>query len=307
MKDCVFCVLGWHFNRHILEQLTSIVRADTYILSHRPISEVPDYVSGFIGKDRIIIGPNIGYDWGGYQQFLETNIWRNYHYVFFLHDDLIISDLNFVERCIKMLKEGKKFIGNGLIRQDHWPQSHAEYYAHASWGPPSTKWKHRVIRGSFVATTNENLEILNGFEIFWDSFRLSIELGNRSLVATCGKIQHVFGSESIGYLGDSYCESPYITEIEGGRLSQAENSKLRQLRKRSDIVALAFKKCARTYVWCRRSCWRAPLSIFFGLPVWLFSSRRTNPLSRLFKNSYTNSIKIRTLLTLDSRSNDDSR
>lgn len=41
-KDCVFCVLGWHFCRHVLEQLAGIARADIYVLSHRPISEVPD-------------------------------------------------------------------------------------------------------------------------------------------------------------------------------------------------------------------------------------------------------------------------
>lgn len=273
IKDSVFCVLGWHFQRHVLEQLTSIARADVYILSHRPISEVPDFVPGLIRADRIIVRPNVGYDWGGYQQFLETNVWRNYRYVFFLHDDLVISDVSFVERCIKMLDEDKRFIGNGLIRQDHWPQSRAECYAHASWGPPSTKWRHRVIRGSFIATTRESLELLNGFDVFWDGLRLSIGFGNWSLIATCGKMQHVFGSEFVAYLGDSYCGSPYITELRAGGLTEDENRRRRQ---RSSILATAFKVCARAYVWCRRTRWRAPLGVFFRLPVRFLSSRRPN-------------------------------
>jgi hypothetical protein len=287
MKDCVFCVLGWHFHRHVLKQLTGIARGDVYILSHRPISEVPDFVSGFIGEDRIIARPNIGYDWGGYQQFLETNVWRNYHYVYFLHDDLIISDVSFVEHCIKMLDGGKKFIGNGLIRQDHWPQSRVVCYAHASWGPPSVKWRHRVIRGSFIATTRESLELLNGFDVFWDRFRLSIGFGNWSLVATCGKMQHIFGYESIAYLGDSYGGSPYITELHrGGDLGEDENHKKKQ---RAAILAMAFKVCVRAYVWCRRSSWRAPLGFFFGLPVKLLSSRRPNDADVTFRLNEVNS------------------
>jgi hypothetical protein len=269
--DCVFCVLGWHFHRPVLEQLAGIARGVVYILSHRPAGDVPGFVSGLIQADHIITRPNIGYDWGGYQQFLETGVWRNYRYVFFLHDDLIISDTGFVERCIGMLEDGRKVIGNGLIRQDHWPQSRVECYAHASWGPPPTKWRHRVIRGSFIATKRESLEILNGFDVFWDRFRLSIGFGNWSLVATCGKMQRVFGSEFVGYLGDSYGVSPYVTELQAGGISEEEN---RRRRRRSSVLAAIFKMCARAYVWCRRSPWRMPLGVFPGLPVWLLSSRR---------------------------------
>jgi len=271
MKDCVFCVLGWHFHRHVLEQLAGIARADVYILCHRPISEVPNFVSDLIQADHIITRPNVGYDWGGYQQFLETNIWRNYKYVFFLHDDLQILDLGFVERCIQFFNEGRKFVGNGLIRQDHWPQSRIECYAHANWGPPSTKWRHRIIRGSFLATTRESLELLNGFDVFWDRLRISIGFGNWSLVATCGKMQHIFGPEFVAYLGEKYGESPYITELHrGGELGEDENHQRRQ---RLSILAAAFKVSARAYVWFRRTSWREPIGLFFGLPVRLLSSR----------------------------------
>jgi hypothetical protein len=59
-----------------------------------------------------------------------------------------------------------------------------------------------------MATTRESLEILNGFDVFWDRFALSIGFGNWSLIATCGKMQHIFGPEFVAYLGEKYGESP---------------------------------------------------------------------------------------------------
>lgn len=181
---------------------------------------MPSFVFEQIPVSHLIFRENVGYDWGSYQQFLATKLWLDYDVVFFMHDDLVIKDLDFLPHAIDLLNRGKKVVGNG--RNSHhlnWPQTHLFCYGHSSWLPPSRQFQHDTVRGSFLAIKSDTLSKIKTLEIFWDPHHLNVRYGNHSLIATCGKIQSLFGEDSFGFLSENYLDSPYIAEIErGGQL-----------------------------------------------------------------------------------------
>lgn len=217
-NTAVLCITGWHYPEQSYARIASISDADVYVVSHKLKHEVPSWVFGLVPPGHILFEPNIGYDWGCYQQFIESGLWKNHEYIFFLHDDLVINDTGFVDSAIELLKGGKKFIGNGVNnRKTDWPRDYRHVYAPLGWEPPDESFTHETLRGSFIATTREALEQLDGFEVFWDWMHLNVGFGNWSLITTCGKIEHVFGPGCFGFLGEAYCKSDYLVEeVRGG-------------------------------------------------------------------------------------------
>jgi hypothetical protein len=216
-KAIAICITGWHFHEAFFRQLTTIPDVDAFVVSHRAKSDVPDYVFQCIPVENIFFEPNVGYDWGCYQQFLDREIWRDYQYLFFMHDDIVIRDTGFIASTVELLDYGKKLVGNGRDSdKDNFPKTLSAYYAHSHWKPPNRDFRHRTIRGSFFGTTNQTLQELGNFEIFWDKFKLTEGFGNYSLVASCGKMTALFGYESIGYLSLERNKSRYIIELVRG-------------------------------------------------------------------------------------------
>jgi len=215
-KIC-FCLAGWHFERAMLKLLAELPGADTYIVSHRPLEQVPSFVTGQLAHDRLLCFPNLGYDWGCYQQFINTNIWRQYDVIFFMHDDLLIQDLAFVGHALELLDGGFHVIGNGRNSSFYdWPHRQPYSYAHSHWIPPSLEFLHDTVRGSFLALPKDALARLGSFEVFWDPFHMSVGWGNRSLIASSGKMQFLFGEKTFAFLSDDYLVSDYIEEMERG-------------------------------------------------------------------------------------------
>ncbi len=207
------CITGWHFPPALFRQLEKGVAADIFLLSHRPRAVLPVEVTRVVAPRRVLFEPNVGYDWGCYQQFLDTGIWRNYDYIFFMHDDMIIKNLGFIEAAQDLLGRGHSVIGNGpAFPPRPWPKTHPESYAHSVWKPPTANFCHDVVRGSFLATTREALEQIGSFEVYWDRWHLTIYFGNWSLRATCGKWQALLGDRCFGFLSDTWCESEFISE-----------------------------------------------------------------------------------------------
>ncbi len=228
MSSNVFCVTGWHFPPDFYRALSGQAAADFYILSHQPPAKIPEAVHRLVPPDQILHRSNIGYDWGCYQQFLSSKVWREYETVFFMHDDIAIKSFDFVERVNQLLKE-HAVVGNGVgegsvssVRvRDRLPA-----YAHSSWKPDSLEFQHRTVRGSFFAASREALQQIGGFEVFWDPWKVSIEFGNWSTKATCGKMEAMFGPSCFGYLSSSFGQSRYITEFvrgeQGGAAQQID-------------------------------------------------------------------------------------
>jgi len=219
-------VAGWHFQRAFFDSLALLGDCDIFVVSHRPRQEVPDFVWAQVPAERVYVERNLGYDWGCYQQFLAGAPWREYDYIFFMHDDARVKDASLVDRCIALLDAGRAVVGNGRnsLKRD-WPATHPWCYAHSGWKPPSRRFRHDTVRGSFVATKREVLERVGGFEIAWDRFRLNVRYGNWSLIATSGKIQSLFGPGSFAFLSEDMRESDLLVELErGGRGRKAAPS-----------------------------------------------------------------------------------
>lgn len=218
-RRIALCVAGWHFGKEFYAQLGKLSEFDIFIVSHKSPHSIPSYIKRYVKPNRILFEPNLGYDWGCYQQFIAKRNQLGYQFdiIFFMHDDLIIHNQNFISKTVELLGEGAIIVGNGRNSlYKAWPKTHLFCYAHSVWIPPSLDFEHETVRGSFFATTAEALREIQSFEIFWDPRRLSLRFGNHSLIATCGKFQQIFGSKCFGFLGESYLTTPYLTEIERG-------------------------------------------------------------------------------------------
>ncbi|MEN8183809.1 MAG: hypothetical protein ABFS46_14875, partial [Myxococcota bacterium] len=97
------CVVGWHFFEGFYDQIRQL-SCDQYIVSHRD--------HGFLSQQRlfeaihkdVLFLPNRGRDWGAYHQFNEAIGVRDYDFVIYCHDDLIIKDLSFFETVARMFQ-----------------------------------------------------------------------------------------------------------------------------------------------------------------------------------------------------------
>jgi hypothetical protein len=220
-KQICICVLGWHFQEQLFQSLATIVDIDIYVLSHQPETKIPPWLHQFVPSERVILGKNIGYDWGGYQQFGAIGIVRDYPYTFFLHDDILVRNPRVFSEAIMIIEEkgSNCVIGNG--RQSHkrdWPRTHLHSYAHSSWKPPSREFCHDTLRGSFWGTSCQVLDQILPLEVFWDRRKWQgIGAGNWSLRATCGKIQHMLGDDAFHFLSETYLSSEFIQELERGQ------------------------------------------------------------------------------------------
>ena len=231
MKPVVFCITGWHFPADFYHQIASLSDVDIYIVSHRSSKDIPDFMSELFPKERILIRSNIGYDWGCYQQFIDSGLWQEYELVFFMHDDIQIHNFDFIDQVAQKLKscrvigngKGKGSVGQSSLR------NHPYAYAHSTWRPDSYDFTHPTIRGSFFAISSRDLLDLGGFEVYWDPFKIFIDFGNWSTKASCGKMADYFGKEGFGYLSNEFGRSEFVTELvrgeEDGALSQPDGIK----------------------------------------------------------------------------------
>jgi hypothetical protein len=244
LKSCV-CIAGWYFPEKLYDVLTRIASIDFYILSHRPIKQIPAAVLKTTSLERIIFAPNIGYDWGAYQQFLDLKIFLKYDFCFFCHDDIQLKNADLFAFCIDRISSqnrGACIIGNGrqTYKRD-WPKTHIQSYAHSGWKPSNWNFMHDTVRGSFWATSRQVLELISPLEVLWDHRKLiGVGSGNWSLRATCGKAQDILGDQAFLYLSDAYMSSDYLNEYNRGNpTSQTTQSPLRWKILNRIIVAYA--------------------------------------------------------------------
>jgi len=218
MSKLAFCVTGWHYSHpEIYQKLSLIEEATLFVVSHKAMKCIPKWLYDYVEPENVLVKPNLGYDWGCYQQFLDLGKWQDFDYVFFMHDDLAIKDIEFVQVCLELLRK-YAVVGNGRVAlPTKWPTEAPQSYAHACWKPPSQNFEHDVVRGSFFATTRRSLESIGNLEVFWDPLGLTVGFGNWSLRATCAKWQFAIGKpDCFGFLSESYCESPWISELYRG-------------------------------------------------------------------------------------------
>jgi hypothetical protein len=277
VKDrLIICVAGWHFNEAFYRQVTGL-GGDVFVISHRARRDIPDYVPGLVGRERVCCEPNFGYDWGCYQQFLRRGLWRDYDYAMFIHDDVEIRSPDLFPRCIERLT-AHAVVGNGRVDQRcAYPDITPQSYAHGMWKPPSRRFTHDVVRGSFFATTRQALGRLGTFEVHWDSLRLYSNLGNWSTRASCGRWESLLGETCFGFLSDAYRDSEFLLELERGGAGEA-GKQIRSKTKRGILDWLTRKSYAlMQHYWQEDSTYYRvrPVVVWnLSLIVWALSRNR---------------------------------
>lgn len=275
MNKSTFCITGWHYLPDFYQSLSSLSDVDIYIVSHKRRRDIPDFIYKLVDEERILIHPNWGYDWGCYQQFLQSDLWMAYETIFFIHDDVDLHDLGFVEETRKLLQH-HAVVGNGVSQG---PVSYASVskhpyaYAHSAWKPSSFNFQHFTVRGSFFATTREVLKKIGNFEVYWDPFKLNIGFGNWSTKATCGKLEALYGEDCFGYLSDTFGTSKYLTEYYRGDTPTTVNpetgfkANLYAFIKRISTIYLEI------YFGLREIRFRSLWFLFLKIFLWIFSGR----------------------------------
>jgi hypothetical protein len=244
MPRFCFCLTGWHFREDIYARLSEVTKKDIFVVSHRPPHMIPNFVFTYIKNRHIFYEANLGYDWGCYQQFIAKHIWKSYDVTFFLHDDLLVHNVDFIPHTLDLLNGGASVVGNGRnSRHLSWPETHTACYAHSQWVPPSLKFQHDTVRGSFLATTAQAIDQMQNFEVFWDPNHFCIRFGNHSLIATSGKFQYLFGERCFAFLGSDYLDSPYIIEEERGGQERQNH-----LTPKQHIIIWFYTQVGRAYV-----------------------------------------------------------
>ncbi len=211
-----FCILGWYFMEEFYEKVYRI-DADKYIISHRG-KEFFNSTNGLyqaIRKD-LYFCENQGLEWGGYYQFNEMQFYKNYDFVIYCHDDLIIKNTSFVDAIKKKFLDPRiKVVGNGKNGKD-WEFKFGKYKDRMMF-EEDDDFVVRTVRGSFFAAKTEIFSVIGNFPVHWRA--KTMKKGNISLRNFGYLVSKHFGRDSITYLEEqSWLETQYLVELRRGKV-----------------------------------------------------------------------------------------
>jgi hypothetical protein len=213
MKYC-FCILGWHFYEDFYETIYRIA-GDKYIISHRE----KEFFAGRNDlhglferlKPDLYFCENRGLEWGGYHQFIDMDLYPNYDFVIFCHDDLVIKDLSLVDAIKEKFRDPKiKVVGNTKRADNRYDR-----YKDLMFFPDKDDFMFRTVRGSFLAARTDVFSVIGNFPVCWDSTR--VRPGKSSLKNFGYLVTKNFGIDSIAYLDeDNVLDTKYLFEMSRG-------------------------------------------------------------------------------------------
>jgi len=250
-----FVVVGWYYNQDSLQDgLKELIENNNNINVFYSCHKEP---TKFI-KDNFNwkLFPNLGEEIVAYQQALDHLGLDEDTYYFFMNDDIIVKDWNFIEKCIEKLIQGFKVVGNG-----HNPGFKAynplvtipigitkEFDGKQSIDYAKDENKHfftgpmemNMARGSFLSIHSSTLKAIGEFKPrkeAWVPIHINkngkpyyrgkekeadtklggmSSFGNLFPCLTVYKINKLYGKESITWLSKSYRNSEYLYELERG-------------------------------------------------------------------------------------------
>ncbi len=247
-----FIVTGWHYNQQeTLEYLHELEKINHFIsvffsCHNEPIQYVKD-------KFKYEVFYNGGEECGAYEQAINHLKLDDDTIIFFLHDDLIIKDLGFIQLCIDKLNQGYKVIGNGRDYDDLFdPYKTTELGIKKEFDNATFKDyvkdenKHMFddvlpiskVRPSFICMTAGSVNQMGGFEPREDAYIPPLtepdewcpdggphyrgtkglgSFGNLFPALNCYKMNKIFGREKITWLSNTYVDSDYIYECQRGK------------------------------------------------------------------------------------------
>jgi len=251
-----FIIVGWHYDQiefyETLKELKNNNKdVDVFWSCHKePTNFIKD---NFEYK----LFPNLGEEFIAYQQAIEYLNISDDTTCFFMHDDIVMKNWEFINICVQKLNQGFKFLGNCLNYP--LPSFNPTKIYHDGVGiteefdnkPISNyaldKTKHwfdkelspvAVIRGSFICCKYKDLKHIHGFEPkkeAWIALKWDVEnqchsyrggagqsrYGNLFMFMFSYKINRVFGPQYISYLSNRYLDSDYLYEEARGHHDDA--------------------------------------------------------------------------------------
>jgi len=250
-----FIVKGWHYNQSdTIKALFDLKdmndEIDVFWSCHRKpptsISEYFDYEVFFNG----------GEECGAFDQAIDHLDLEDDTVCFFLHDDLIIKDFQFIEICVEALDVGYKVIGNGRDYGDNFdPFKKTEigiteeldgayfkdYVKEENQHMFDKQRQIAKVRPSFICMTYGSVKEMGGFEPKQEAYVPPLtkkdewcptnephyrgtkglgSFGNLFPALVCYKMNVVFGIDKITYLSDTYVDSKYVYECQRGEVSE---------------------------------------------------------------------------------------
>ena len=226
-----FIICGWHMNREnsidALHQLKEQNKGtiDVFWSCHRKppknISERFDYKEFFNGAE----------EYGAYQQAIDYLDLEDDTICFFLHDDLIIKDWGFINKCLDYLNKGYKVVGNGINYGVNLnPNEIKGGVKHIDRVKSECKYLFTspllcyTVRESFMCIRRGDLRKIGDFEVVWEEpipdkdgkFHIG-GIGNTQQALLGYKLTKFFGIESVAYLSNNHQDSHYLYECSRGK------------------------------------------------------------------------------------------
>ncbi len=229
MRKILFIIGGWHFFKKGFYQIIKNISKNNsninfFVSSHRKKEDINKKTLGIIRSIKncqLIHFENVGFDWGMYSQAvdnLETSI-LEYDYIFFMHDDIKIKNLNFIEKFILFIEENNLAVVGNSFNSDKM-SFHETHPQIIKWGETS-EWQIHIkskswttVRGSFWVAKKSVFEKIRRIP-----FKVgeNIRSGNWGLILFAGQVTDLFGPSSIDIISNELLRSPYINEYYRGK------------------------------------------------------------------------------------------
>lgn len=227
MKKYLIIICGWHYSNNQfyqnIKKISEDNNVDIFISSHKTASDISKktfrIIKG-IKNCKISYFANEGYDWGAFNQAIEylRKDGLKYKYLFFMHDDIKINNLNFLDIFSKFVKKEKIAVlgncRNQTLLLHPWPKTHPhiiKWAKQSKFKIKSKKWN--TMRGSFFVAKRDVFEKIKEIPIKKGKY---LKFGNWSEIAFAGMISDKFGKNSIKTMSKDYLVSPYILEYYRG-------------------------------------------------------------------------------------------
>lgn len=249
-----FIVVGWHMNQDTLidglyELKENNDSINVFWSCHKePTNEIKekfDYKVFYNGAEEC----------GAYDQAVKYLDIDSDTVCFFMHDDLIIKNWEFINECISLLSKGYKIIGNcrDYVESNFSPWKETEIGITEQFDGACFKdyvkdenqhlfdeiLTFKKVRPSFICMKYEDVQRIGGFEPRKEAYISPLttkdewcdtdqphyrgtggigSYGNLFPALVCYKMHKVIGHEYITYLSTRYLDSDYIYELGRGEI-----------------------------------------------------------------------------------------
>jgi len=236
-------VTGWHYNQDtLIDGLIQLHKLDNVNVFYSCHKEPPKNI-----KDNLSwkLFPNLGMGDGGFQQGIDYLELKDDTVCFFLQDDLIVKNWDFVNQCIEKLNKGYKFIGNCtnypvVLDPDKFFEKYNKKFRDFAKEKNRSLYSSplfcKTIRGSFICSMYKYVKQVGGFEPIFHLPEIITPvvneegryktvgekgigaIGNLILDLFSYKINRVFSNDAVTYLSNKYLDSEFIYECARGNI-----------------------------------------------------------------------------------------